>query len=62
MSRVVVTDPQALNHILSAPEIGKSKESRRFFGELLGKGWSSFFLASPALANIVVYRPTSCRR
>lgn len=35
-------DPQALNHILNAPEFEKSEESRNFLGDALGKGQPTF--------------------
>ncbi|KAH9968096.1 cytochrome P450 [Russula dissimulans] len=38
MSRVLTTDPQALNFIMNAPEFEKSKEGRAFLGSLLGNG------------------------
>jgi len=38
LSRVLTTDPQALNFIMNAPEFEKGKEGREFLGRLLGNG------------------------
>jgi hypothetical protein len=39
MTRVLVTDLQALNYILTAPEFEKPLESRQFLGGIVGRGW-----------------------
>ena len=39
MTRVLTTDLQALNYILTAPEFEKPLEARRFLAELVGTGW-----------------------
>ena len=39
MTRVLVTDLQALNYILTAPEFEKPAEGRRFLGDIVGRGW-----------------------
>ncbi|KAI9513468.1 hypothetical protein F5148DRAFT_1155895 [Russula earlei] len=38
MSKVITTDPQALNYILNTPGFVKRGEGRQFFERLLGKG------------------------
>jgi hypothetical protein len=40
---IVITDLQALNYILSAPEFEKTPEDREALGEFVGKGWPNFF-------------------
>jgi len=42
MTRVVTTDPQALNYILNAPEFEKPEDGRRLLGDMVGKGWHNF--------------------
>jgi hypothetical protein len=39
MTRVLVTDLQALHSILSAPEFEKPLEGRQFLGDIVGRGW-----------------------
>ena len=39
MTRVLTTDLQALNYILTAPEFEKPLEVRRFLEALVGRGW-----------------------
>lgn len=38
MTKVVTTDLQALNYVLSAPEFEKTDEGRELLGDILGKG------------------------
>ena len=42
MTRVLTTDLQALNYILTAPEFEKPLEGRRFLADLVGEGWLNF--------------------
>ena len=42
MTRVLVTDLQALNYILTAPEFEKPLEGRQFLGDIVGRGWLNF--------------------
>ncbi|KAI0301267.1 cytochrome P450 [Russula brevipes] len=38
MTRVITTDPQALNHVFHAPEFEKTPEGRTLLGDILGRG------------------------
>ncbi|KAI9513462.1 cytochrome P450 [Russula earlei] len=38
ISKVITTDPQALNYILTSPEFVKSEDGRQYLERLLGKG------------------------
>jgi hypothetical protein len=42
MTRVLTTDLQALNYILTAPEFEKPLEARRFLADVVGTGWLNF--------------------
>ena len=42
MTRVLTTDLQALNYVLTAPEFEKSLEGRQFLGDIVGRGWRTF--------------------
>ena len=42
MIRVLTTDLQALNCILTAPEFEKTPEGRQFLGDIVGRGWLHF--------------------
>ena len=39
MTRVLTTDLQALNYVLTAPEFEKPPEGRQFLGNIIGRGW-----------------------
>ena len=42
MTRVLTTDLQALNYVLTAPEFEKPSEGRLFLGDMVGRGWLTF--------------------
>jgi hypothetical protein len=41
-AKIIVTDLQALNHILNAPEFDKPYTERQFLRQFTGKGWPNF--------------------
>jgi hypothetical protein len=42
MARVLTTDLQALNYVLTASEFEKPLEGRQFLGDTVGRGWLTF--------------------
>lgn len=40
--RILTTDLQALNFILTAPEFEKTYDGRQFLKEIVGEGWPKF--------------------
>ena len=54
MRRVLTTDLQALNYILTSPEFEKPPAGRQLLGDIAGKGWFHFFGGRQHLICIVV--------
>jgi len=43
MRRVLTTDLQALNYILTSPEFEKPSAGRQLLGDIAGRGWLHVF-------------------
>jgi hypothetical protein len=51
MRRVLTTDLQALNFILTSYEFEKPPSGRQLLGDIAGKGWFRFFGRRTTLAS-----------